>query len=171
VRARYLPICTRGKSFAWSSRQVQRTEQKSASFPEFCCAPHGVAWIGLERTIPTVRARMTNEGAEQNVHARWPVSSARDLRIEINRHQVCYGDVEDDPDRRPHTAVTQLCGRRGCRRWVRVLGRERGWAKWRVGPKLRNPARHKFFSFLFYFLFQFPFISTILNLYELLIQI
>jgi hypothetical protein len=68
ARARYLPICTRGKSFARSSRQVQRTEQKSASFPEFCCAPHGVAWIGLERTIPTVRARLAV--AKRKVHAR-----------------------------------------------------------------------------------------------------
>jgi hypothetical protein len=39
------------------------------------------------------------------------------------------------------------------RRWVGILGRERGWAKWRVGPKLRNPAQHKFFSFLFIFYF------------------
>jgi hypothetical protein len=52
---------------------------------------------------------------------RWPVSSARDLRNEMNRHQVCYGDVEDDPDRRPHTAVTQLCGRSGCK-WGAGLG-------------------------------------------------
>jgi hypothetical protein len=84
------------------------------------------------------------------------VSSARDLRIEMNRHQICYGDVEDDPDRRPHMAVTQLCGRRGCRRWVGVLGRESAWAKWRVGQKLRNPAQHKFFSFLFLFSISIP---------------